>query len=422
MFLQNRNNFIKKMKPNTLALFYSGKKIIKSADQYFPFAVNHNFYYLTGINQDNVILLIVKTLHSHKTYLFLEASNSYKMLWDGDVLSFADASQISQINIFHLHQIESFSSFLLQTINPLRSAVVTSLDSIYFDLSRQNISLEQEVSWPSQYSQKLLSLYPFLKIYNSSPLLSSLRQSKSNYEQEQIKKAIHIHQQALSYLLTKIKLPMYEYQVTALFHYFLENKRTNNAFQTIAASGKNALILHYERNHSQLQSNDLLLLDSGVTYNHYSSDITRCYPVSGVFTSLQKKLYNLVLKANKELIAFVKPEHTFAQLNQHGKAILTQGLKELSLLEDGQSINHYCYHGLAHHLGLDIHDVCNYSDIIGENSIITIEPGLYLKKLNIGIRIEDNLLVTKDGAINLSQKIPKEINEIEVLMKTICNN
>ncbi|QBF23909.1 aminopeptidase P family protein ['Catharanthus roseus' aster yellows phytoplasma] len=415
MFLHNRNNFIQKMKPNTAALFYSGKAITKSGDQTFPFEVDHNFYYLTGINQPNTILLLVKTPNLSHTFLFLEENNPSKALWDGDILSFSDAYLISQINLSNLKNILTFETFLFQMINPLRGSFVDSLEGFYFDLSKQ--TLDQKASWALEYCQKMASLYPFLQVYNSSSFLFSLRQTKSVYEQTQIQKALDINHQALNYLSKNLKPGMYEYQIAALFHYFLENNQTQKSFETIAASGKNALILHYNKPNCQLKPNDLLLFDAGVTYNHYSSDITRCYPVSGQFSSLQKDIYNLVLKANKEIIAWVKPHHTFTQLNQYGKDILLQGLKEMSLLKEGETIHQYCYHGLGHHLGLDIHDVCNYTGVIGTNSVITVEPGLYLKDLGIGVRIEDNLLITQEGAVNLSKHIPKEVKDIEALMK-----
>jgi Xaa-Pro aminopeptidase len=420
MFLQNRNNFIKKMKPYTAALFYSGKAITKSGDQTFPFEVDHNFYYLTGINQPNTILLLVKSHNLSHTFLFLEENDPSKALWDGDILNFLDASLISQINLSNLKNISTFDTFLFKMINPLRGFIINSLEGFYFDLYKQN--LNQKASWALEYCQKINSLYPFLQVYNSSPFLFVLRQTKSIYEQNQIKKALDINHQALNYLLKNLKPGMYEYQITALFNYFLENNQTQKSFETIAASGKNALILHYNSPNCLLKPDDLLLFDAGVTYNHYSSDITRCYPVNRRFSSLQKDIYNLVLKANKEIIAWVKPHHTFMQLNQYGKDILWQGLKELSLIKEGETIHQYCYHGLGHHLGLDIHDVCNYTGFIGKNSVITVEPGLYLKDLGIGIRIEDNLLITQEGAVNLSQHIPKEVKEIEALMQTFVNH
>ncbi|WP_349402129.1 Xaa-Pro aminopeptidase [Candidatus Phytoplasma solani] len=420
MFLQNRKNLIKKMKPNAVALFYSGKNIVKSTDQFFPFEVNRNFYYLTGINQPNSILLIKKTPYDCQTFLFLDDRDPQKVLWDGVFLSFTEASKISCIKESNIKKNNIFNSFLLEIINPLRSSFVFSIDIFYFDLLSQYHTSAQEKSQALTFCQKLLSLYPFLKIENSSPFLLSLRQSKSVYEQNQIKKALEINEKALNQLITKIRPLTNENDIAAFFHYFLEKNQTKKSYDTIAASGKNALILHYIRNCSQLMPNEVLLFDAGVNYNHYSSDITRCYPISGVFNPLQKQIYNLVLKANKEIIAFVRPHRTFTQLNHYGKNILAEGLKELSLWKNDDHIDNYCYHGLSHHLGLDLHDACNHSDIIGENSVITVEPGLYLKQFNLGIRIEDNILVTKDGSINLSQKIPKEITEIEALMKPLC--
>ncbi|CAM12013.1 Xaa-Pro aminopeptidase [Candidatus Phytoplasma australiense] len=420
MFLQNRDNLIQKMEQNTAAVFFSGKKIVKSGDQFFPFEVDHNFYYLTGINQPNSILFIKKTASGSQVFLFLDERDPQKALWDGDLLSFSEASKISCLKEEKIQKNTLFNSFLLETINPLRSFSTASIDAFYFDLSSSSRNLTQENNQALMFCQKLLSLYPFLKIKNSSPFLLALRQSKNLYEQTQIKKALEINAQSLTQLMTQIKPLNNENDVASFFRYFLEKNQTKEAFDTIAASGKNALVLHYIRNSAQLNHNEVLLFDAGVNYNHYSSDITRCYPIGGVFTPFQKQIYNLVLKANKAIISFVRPHHTLAQLNHYGKNILAEGLKELSLWQENDRIDNYCYHGLCHHLGLDVHDVCNYSDIIGENSVITVEPGLYFQKFNLGIRIEDDILVTKNGAINLSQKIPKEITEIEALMKSFC--
>lgn len=416
MFLQNRNNVLKNMKDNTIAIFYSGKKMFKSGDQSFPLEVNKNFYYLTGINQANVTLMLIKTTKCIETFLFVEQLSSLKKLWDDDNLSTEEIAINADIPNKNIIDIANFNIFLNKKIN---NNYVNQFEGIYLDLFYSQ--LEFDCNWALKKAREIKLLYPFLKIYNSAYILLTLRKSKNNQEIHLIKKAIEINNKALMYMLKKIKNCQYEYQTAALYNYYLKNKNTKESFETIAAVGKNALILHYQKNKDILNPNEMLLFDAGVTYKNYSSDITRCYPITGVFNELQKKIYQLVLKTNKKIIEWVKPNYNFKELNKYGKNILSQGMKELGFLKEDENIEQYCYHGLGHHLGLDVHDLKDFDNEIGDNSVITIEPGLYLKQFNIGIRIEDNILVTKNGNINLSSNIPKEIEEIEKLMKNTTN-
>ncbi|PQP78990.1 hypothetical protein C6B38_02835 [Spiroplasma sp. ChiS] len=266
-------------------------------------------------------------------------------------------------------------------------------------------------------SQKIINIYPSLQIDNITPLLEQLRTVKNAIEIKKIKEAININRQSLYSLISKIKPKMYEYQIAAYYNYLLAKKNTKPSFETIIASGQNALVLHYHKKQDILKENDMILLDLGVNCNNYNSDVSRCFPVNGTFSLEQKAIYQIVLDANKKIIDWLGPGKTFAELNQYGTKILFQGLKRMNILQEEKELINYCYHGLGHYLGLEVHDVGNIHHPFVENSIVTVEPGLYLPNLNLGIRIEDDILITKNGAVNLTQDIAKEVEEIEDLMK-----
>jgi Xaa-Pro aminopeptidase len=214
--------------------------------------------------------------------------------------------------------------------------------------------------------------------------------------------------------MNHLKIRTNEFQLAADFlHQITLEGSSGNSFNTIAASGANATVLHYEENNSELKKGNLILFDLGALYNNYGSDISRTYPLNGKFSERQKIIYEIVLKANKESIKFVKPGISWKELNKFAKDILINECKSIGLIENDLDINKYYYHSIGHFLGLDTHDVGQYDLKLSEGMIITIEPGLYIKEEGIGIRIEDNILITKDGAINLSKEIIKEVKDIE---------
>jgi Xaa-Pro aminopeptidase len=214
-----------------------------------------------------------------------------------------------------------------------------------------------------------------------------------------------------------MKPGLFEYELQAEYNYVLNKNRTTPSFDTIAASGKNATVLHYIDNDSKIPENQLVLFDLGVDYDYYCSDVTRTIPSSGKFTKRQKEVYEVVLEANKKSIEWLRPGVTIKEFNDYGKKILIEGAKKLGLIKEDSEISKYYYHSLGHYLGLDVHDVGNYAKPIPEGALITIEPGLYIAEEGIGIRIEDDVVVTKDGAINLTKDIIKEVADIEAFMK-----
>ncbi|TVY12144.1 aminopeptidase P family protein [Candidatus Phytoplasma pini] len=413
-FQKNRQIFLSKIKSQSIALFFSGKSKSRTEDLKFPFEINRNFYYLTGIEQENVVLILIKEEQNTKTFLFLEKNNQIKSLWNGDSLSFEKASKISSIPLENCLEITTFKNFLNSMLNNMRYFFMNKIDNLYFDLSP--FDKDETPSCALQKARMLINNFPYLKIHNSYPILSLLRQKKQSEEIEEIKKAVQIQKNILDKLVPKIKSSLFEYDISSFYHYLLEKQQLKPSFDTIAASGKNATIIHYSKKKGFLKKGEMLLLDAGVNYHNYASDVTRCYPINGQFTHQQKLIYELVLKTNKTMIKKVRPEHTWLEFNQYGRKILFEGLKKLDFLQEEKEFFRYCAHGLGHYLGLDVHDVGDNTKNIGENSIITVEPGLYFENLNLGIRIEDDILVTSKGNVNLTCEIPKEISEIEDLM------
>ncbi len=410
-----RSLYASKVIEPSLSLFFSGKAPQRSADQNYLFSVNRNFYYLTGIDQQNVVLLIAKGANKTDSYLFIEPIDPVKALWDGAGLSFEEAAKMCEIDVKNVKAIDSLNLFISQLLSTNRRALYGQIETIYLDLERQSDTSAQT---PAQnFAQYLQKDYPFVSIKTNQMILAEQRMVKDQSEVETIKKAISITDEGLSRIMKHLAPGKTEFGMQAEYNYILNYHRTTPSFDTIAASGKNATILHYIENKDEIKDNTLLLLDLGVELDHYCSDITRVFPANGVFTDRQKEVYEVVLEANKKTIEWLKPGVTIKEFNDFGKSILIEGAKKLGLIREDTEIDKYYYHSLGHYLGLDVHDVGNYSLPIPEGAIITVEPGLYIAEESIGVRIEDDVLVTKDGAINLSKHIIKEVKDIEAFMK-----
>lgn len=414
MFIRNRKNYSNLIKENSISLFFSGKPISKTADSYYRFAVCHNFYYLTGINQDNVILLLIKTQEELKEYLFLEQPDPIKALWDGSSLSFTKASEISGVPVENIMDISSFNNFF-NLINDLsRRNTLGDFDKIYLDITRNNF--DDQLKEAELFIKNILPKYPHLHVLRSSRFINSLRMRKDKFEIDKIKQSIKITKDALTNVYQKLPTLKSEQEVYAEFMYILNKNGAIEGFDSIIASGTNATILHYVDNNMEISNDSLVLLDVGARYNFYNADISRTYPVNGKFNEQQRSLYQAVLNVNKEVIEWLKPGITLKEFNEYGKKLLTEEAKKIGLIKNDDEITKYYYHSLGHYLGLDVHDVGDNSPIpVG--AVITVEPGLYVKEWNMGVRIEDDILITETGNINLSEDIIKEIADIEAAMK-----
>jgi Xaa-Pro aminopeptidase len=415
MYQNKREHYFNRIEAKSLSLFFSGKSKEKSADQHFPFCVNRNFYYLSGIHVENAALLLAKSETKTESYLFIEVVDPIKALWDGEGLSFEKASEISGVDVKNIKNINDLDQFITELLSTTRRALFGFIDTFYMDLERlSHLSVD---TFAITYSKKLQNLFPSLTIKTNQMILAELRMSKTKDEVENIQKAIDITKEGLDNIMKSLEPKKFEYQIEAEFNYALNLNRSTPAFNTIIASGKNATVLHYTNNDQKLNDHELILCDLGATFENYNADITRTYPINGTFTPRQKEIYEVVLEANKKTIEALKVGMTLKEFNDVAKSILISGAKRLGLIKEDDEITKYYYHGVGHYLGLDVHDVGNYSLPIVEGSVITVEPGLYIAEEKIGIRIEDDIYVTKDGPINLSKSIIKEVLDIEKFMK-----
>lgn len=407
MFENNRKKLIESMKENSLLILFAGSAPYRSADQVYKFTPNRNFYYLTGIDEPNVIVTILKTDKEAIETVYVEREDELMAKWVGRAISKDEASEISGIK--STKYLDEFDSTISSYIDR------RGISKIYLDLERQSINI------PSTKAQDMANTlrvkYPHLKIKNIFHKIAKLRMVKNDREVELIQKAIGITKEGILEMAKNLTPGMKEYEVEAYFDFKIKSLGASaHAFSTICAAGKNATVLHYEDNNQEAKDGDLILFDLGAEYDYYCSDISRTIPINGKFTDRQKQIYQIVLNAMKEVEKNTKPGLTLADLNNIAKKALAKGCMEIGLIEKEEEIGKYYFHSVGHSLGLDTHDVWIVDSKLEEGAVITNEPGLYIEEEGIGIRLEDDLLVTKDGCINLSKDIPVEIEDIEALM------
>ncbi len=411
MFKNNRKKYLNKIEDNSISIFCSGEAVYKTADQKYPFTVNKNFYYLAGITQQNVKLVMIKTDGNEVTKLFIEKSNPLKEKWEGKLLKREEAAKLAELEVSDVMFLESFDQFIFANSSNARRAQYNNIDKVYLDLE-----LKGPKSSYAPIVEEIKSKYINLTIKDSFEVLCDLRMFKSKEEVDLMREAIKITKTGLDALMSNAKSNTYEYQLESHFVKTLKENNTFESFKTIAASGINATILHYETNDTLMKKDDMILFDLGCEYKQYASDISRTYPLDGKYTDRQKAIYEVVLQANKEVIKMVKPGVTLKELQDKAIEILGQGIVDLGIAKDKNELSKYYMHGVSHHLGLDVHDVSISNKPLAEGCVITVEPGLYIEEESIGIRIEDDILVTKNGYENLSEDIIKEVSDIEKFM------
>lgn len=412
LFIKNRNKYFDIISKNSMTILFSGKVIQRTADQDYDFEVDKNFYYLTGINEDNVILVLLKGDNGTKEVLFIEKTTEYMAKWFGEKITIDEAKSKSGIdNIYYL---DSFDSFVFNSFNSTRYTN-DHLNSLYLNLERRNDSGYSNLAL--KYAEKFKKDYPEINILNCYNTIVGQRMFKKDEEVELVKKSIETTRYGIEELMQQAKAGLYEYQLESYFdHYIKFNGQKDTSFKTIAATGKNATVLHYVNNNTKLQDGDLILFDLGCRTNLYISDISRTFPVNGKFTERQKQVYNSVLYVNKKCIEFIKPGISWQEYNNYANSLLTEELKKLGLITEDKDLVKYYWHSIGHSIGLDTHDPCLRDVVFQEGMMLTVEPGLYIAEENIGIRIEDDVLVTKDGCVNLSKDIIKEVDDIEKFM------
>lgn len=414
-YKQNRQQLFELLDNNSMVLLKSGKAKHKTRDQYHPFQVDKTFFFLTGIREANCTLLLIKGQDKVHEFLFIEETTEYMRQWVGASISKTEASEISGFKPTSIMYNKQFDTLLRAFMGANDYYNVGDINSLYLDLYLIDKDTE-----PLSYTQfnKVLSTYKQLQIKNLNNHTNYLRMFKTEDNINTLKEAIEMTKKGLNRIMKELPNRENELQIDADFNHEIKlNGAEGTSFDTILASGANGCILHYEDNNSPLNKGDLLLCDLGAAYNEYGADISRTYPVNGTYTNRQKEIYEIVLKANKECIEFIKPGITLKELHNKSVEILSTEAIRIGLINKPAEIRKYYYHNVTHFLGLDTHDTGISNTTLQPGMVLTVEPGLYISEEQIGIRIEDDILVTETGSINLSKDVIKEIKDIESYMK-----
>lgn len=420
-FSKNRLNFSKYLKDNSIAVFFSKDQIIKGDSEFFDFA-DINLFYFTGLEQTNTKYFLWKNKKNIEEFLFIEKSDIKKEVWEGKKIDKREAKKISRIK--NIHYLDEFEEIFFKYFENAKS--------IYFveDKKYNNFLTEYE-----QFIRKIKRKKTQVKktYLNSLDILKDLREIKSEEEIDEIKKAIKITKLGFDDVLKNLKKSQTEKEVEANLTYNYTKKFAAHSYHPIVASGVNSCTLHYIKNDKKLKKGELILIDSGAEINNYKSDITRTYPISGKFNKRQREVYQACFDVQKYAIFLLRPKLMKKDWELKVHIFMAEKLKDLKLLmekeynkiskcnsieqmlelKEFKKLKKYYPHSTGHFLGLDTHDVGNYNEPFKENQVITVEPGIYIKEEKIGVRIEDNILITKTGCKNLSKDIAKEVNQIE---------
>lgn len=407
---RRRQTVFDRMADNSIAVLYSGIEHHVSADEYdlFTAHANRNFFYLTGLRRDKMALVLDKAAAEPKTTLFIEEADPSMERWYGRKVTVDEAKELSGIdNVRFIDELDGALDMIMT-----REDVYTA----YFDTYRHQ--KEDLPDYNVVKANEFKTAYPGVSIRNLFPFVAEQRMQKDEDEIALIKEAVKLTDTALKNVLANLKPGMFEYEAQADFEYSIRRNGAEwTAFPTIAGSGMNGTMLHYDTNQDMMEDGSLLLMDLGARLQGYNSDITRTYPVNGKYTERQRQVYDIVLEANRTVLKEAKPGMTTVDLNNICKKVLAAGCIKLGLIEKEEEISRYYMHGVSHHLGIDVHDVTVDSNKkLRPGAVISDEPGLYIDEWEIGIRIEDDLLITEDGAVCLSEEIMRDADEIEAYM------
>jgi Xaa-Pro aminopeptidase len=419
LFINNRKRFLKKMIPNSVGFFNSNDLYPVSADTTLPFEQHRDIFYLSGINQEESILLLLKHKNNFdfEEILFLKKPNETLTHWEGEKLNEHKAFEISGIK----------KVYWIDDLEKVIDKLICSIDNIYINTNEHYRAKVITETREARFNKWIQKKYPKKNIEKSNPILQKIRGIKNPIEIELIKRACEITEKGFRKVLKFIKPGVWEYEIEAVLSFeFIKNRSRKFAYQPIIASGINSNILHYVKNNKQCKAGELVLLDVGAEYANYSSDMTRTIPVSGKYTNRQKEVYNSVLKVKKEATNLLQPGILWKEHHEEVGKIMTSELLKLGLLDKSDIQNQtklnpafkkYFTHGTSHHLGLDTHDYGDINIPVQAYNVFTVEPGIYIKEEGFGIRLEDDVVVQTSGhPINLMKNIPIEVEEIEHLM------
>ncbi len=420
IFIQNRKRLVSRLKKNSIAIFLSNDEVPENSDALHRFKQNSNLFWLTGIRQEDTMMIFFPDNPDpkYKEVLVLVRPNEMKEKWDGKRLRSNEAAAMSGIKTI----------IWADALPALLQTWIHAAENIYLDTNehdRQGVFLETR---QYRYITEMKKRYPLHNYLRLAPIMLPLRAVKTAEEVEVVKQAIDITDKTFRRLLGFIKPGVWEYEIEAeIVHSFLSNRATREGYSSIIASGDNARILHYINNNQQCKDGDLILMDFGAEYGGYNADLSRTVPVNGKFTARQKELYNACLRIHRYCASILKPGITLVDYTEKVGTQATKEFIKLGLLTkadvknedpENKAFRKYLYHGISHHLGVDVHDLGPFRTPLQPGMLLTIEPGIYIEEEQTGIRIENNFWLTKTGNIDLMKNIPIEADDIERLMSS----
>jgi Xaa-Pro aminopeptidase len=419
IFINNRSRFIKEMKPASIALFTGNDEVLVNGDALYPFKQNSDLFWLSGITQEESMMVLFpgNPDPKYREVLVLVRPNELKEKWDGKRLRINEAQQISGIKTI----------VWLENIDALLQQWVHLADIIYLDSNENDRKGSQVRTRDYRFIDEMKSRYPLHQYERAAKILKGLRSVKTALEIEVLQKAIDITATTFRRLLKFIKPGVMEYEIEAeIFHSFLSQRATGPAYGSILASGDRARTLHYISNNQECKGGELILMDFGAEYGGYCADLTRTVPVNGKFTKRQKTVYNACLHLHDFAKSLLKPGITIVDYTDKVGEEATVVFQKIGLLKksdiknenpENKAYRKFLYHGISHHLGIDVHDLGTRTEPIKAGMVFTVEPGIYIEEEQIGIRIENNVWITRNGNTDLMKNIPITVEEIENLMR-----
>ena len=420
LFQTNRKRFAAEMKPGTIAIFNANDQAPRSGDQYHTFRQNAGLFWLTGIDQEETMVLLFpdSPREEHQEVLIIRRTNEHLAVWEGHKYTKEEATAASGIQkVYFLDEAE-------KEINEL----ILLSEGIYLNLNENDRFLSPVEYRDLRYARNIQARYPAHTLHRAQPILKRLMTVKTQWEVDATQQAIDITGKAFQRVLKFVKPGVWEYEVEAeIIHEFIRNRATGHGYTPIIGSGKNACVLHYIDNNQQCQAGEVLLMDFGCEYANYNADLTRSIPVSGRFTPRQRAVYDAVLRVLKGARTMLIPGNKFIEYHKEVGKLMESELLSLGLItkddiekqdKDWPAYKKYFMHGTSHHLGLDVHDLFFRYDTFQAGNLFTCEPGIYIPEENLAIRIENDILITENGPVDLFKNIPMEAEEIEELMNS----
>jgi Xaa-Pro aminopeptidase len=422
IFIENRKRFVKQLLPNSIAIFNSNDEVPSNGDAIYRFQQNSDLYWLTGIEQEDTMLVLYPN-NVDKTYtevLVLVRPNELKEKWDGKRLRAAEATAISGIKCI----------VWLDSLDALLQPWIHLATNIYLNTNENDRKATLVPTRDYQFIEAMKQRYPLHNYMRSAPILKQCRSIKTAAEVAVIQHAVDITEKAFRRVMQFVKPGVNECEIEAeIVHEFIRNKSKGEAYGSIIACGDNARTLHYTSNNAECKSGELILMDFGANYSNYCADLTRTIPVNGKFTARQKEVYNACLHLHNYAQSILKPGITIINYTNKVGEEASKTFEKIGLISkadiknedaNNRAYRKYLYHGISHHLGIDVHDLGTRTEPIQAGMVFTIEPGIYIEEEQMGVRIENNYWITKNGNQDLFKNIPITVQEIETCMKKVA--